>query len=195
MPKSLLEPNPFVNDFPGGKIGMGMVQEDKERVPALVENDLSPYIQQYYADDFAWCYGCGRHNLGGHHFTTRWDGDDTLTEYRPEAFHTAIPGFVYGGLIASLIDCHSTGSAALALHRQAGHEPGDSAPVPRCVTAALKVDFLKPTPMGHTLVVRGQIQEIGAKKVIVVSQVMIPGQILVRAEVVAVRAPDSMMGR
>ncbi len=157
--------------------------------------DRSRCIQEYYADDYAWCYGCGRNNEVGHHFGTRWEGEETVTEYRPEAFHTAIPGFVYGGLLASLIDCHSTGSAALALYRQAGHEPGDQAPVPRCVTGGLKVDFLKPTPLGETLIVRGQIQEIGAKKVIVVSQVYAKDLIVAKSEVVAVRAPESMMGR
>lgn len=157
--------------------------------------DRSRYIQEYYADDYAWCYGCGRNNIEGHHFATCWNGEETLTEYRPEAFHTAIPGFVYGGLLASLIDCHSTGSAALALYRQAGHEPGDDTPAPRCVTAMLKVDFLKPTPLGETLVVRGQIQEIGAKKVIVVSTVYAHDIIVVKSEVVAVRAPESMGGR
>lgn len=68
-------------------------------------------IQDYYADDFSYCYGCGRLNAKGHHFKTNWDGDRTVTIYQPEPEHTAIPGFVYGGVIASLIDCHGTGSA------------------------------------------------------------------------------------
>ncbi len=161
----------------------------------MTEIDHSQYIQQYYQDDYAWCYGCGRNNVEGHHFATRWDGAETLTEYEPQAFHTAIPGFVYGGLLASLIDCHSTGSAALALYRQAGYEPGASAPVPRCVTAMLKVDFLKPTPLGETLQARGHIQEVGAKKVVVVSQVYAKDSLVVKAEVVAVRAPQSMTGK
>ncbi len=161
----------------------------------MPDNNRSLAIQQYYADDYAWCYGCGRHNPQGHHFETRWDGDDTLTEFVPKAEHTAIPGFVYGGLLASLVDCHSTGSAALALYRQAGHEPGDDAPVPRCVTASLKVDYLKPTPLGGVLRVRGHIKEIGAKKVVVASEVYAGDTVVVTSEVVAVRAPQSMMGQ
>jgi len=150
-------------------------------------------IQQYYADDYAWCYGCGRNNDHGHHFETRWDGDETVTTYKPLPEHMAIPGFVYGGVLASLIDCHSTGSAALALYRQEGHEPGDEAPVPRCVTASLKVDFLKPTPLDGTLVVKGRIQNIGQKKVVVVSELSSGDTIVVKAEVVAVKAPPSMV--
>jgi len=152
-------------------------------------------IQDYYADDFAWCYGCGRLNPHGHHFRTRWNGDETLTQYAPEPEHIAIPGYVYGGLLASLIDCHSTGSAALALYRRAGHEPGDTAPVPRCVTASLKVEYRKPTPLGVPLTVRGRITEMGDRKVVVHSEVLANGEVTVRGEVVAVIAPDTMKPR
>ena len=74
----------------------------------------SPYIQDYYPDDLAWCYGCGRYNAHGHHFQTAWEGDETVTRFTPEPYHIAIPGYVYGGLLASLIDRHGTGSAAAA---------------------------------------------------------------------------------
>jgi len=57
-----------------------------------------------------------------------------------------IPRFLYGGLLASLIDCHGSRSAALALQNKNGHEIGDGAEPPRFVTANLNVDFLKPTP-------------------------------------------------
>lgn len=98
-------------------------------------------IQDEYPDDFAWCYGCGRLNQDGYHFRTGWLGEKTITLYTPKPEHTAIPGFVYGGLLASLIDCHGTGSASLALYRKNGCEIGDSAEPPRFVTGSLHVDF------------------------------------------------------
>ena len=61
-------------------------------------------IQDYYPDDVAHCYGCGKLNEHGHQIKTFWDGDETVTRFRPQPFHTAIPGFVYGGLLASLVD-------------------------------------------------------------------------------------------
>lgn len=148
----------------------------------------SVYIQDYYAESFAWCYGCGRLNEQGHHFKTRWDGDQTVTEYTPNPEHIAIPGYVYGGLIAALIDCHSTGSASLALYRRDGHEPGDAETPPRCMTASLTVDYLKPTPLGVALEVRGTIAEMGTRKVVVTSELMADGQVTVRSRVVAVAA-------
>ncbi len=153
----------------------------------------SPYIQDYYPDDLAWCYGCGRYNAHGHHFQTMWDGDETVTRFTPEPFHIAIPGFVYGGLLASLIDCHSTGSAALAAYRAAGHEPGDDAPVPRFVTAALQVNYLKPTPLGVPLEARGRIKEVRPRKVVVETTVYANGEACVRGEAVLVKMPENMV--
>ncbi len=65
---------------------------------------MSDAIQDFYPDDFAWCYGCGRLNQDGYQFKTRLVGDTTRTEFTPEDKHMALPGFVYGGLIASAID-------------------------------------------------------------------------------------------
>lgn len=155
----------------------------------------STAVQDHYADDFAWCYGCGRLNESGLRLKTRWDGDETVTEYVPRPEHLAVPGFVYGGLAASLIDCHSTGSAALALHRRDGHALGDGAPVPRCVTASLKADFLRPTRHGRLVTVRGRIAEIGERKVVVRSDLVVDGEVCVTGEVVAVLAPPVMTGR
>src|SRR5699024_11591157 len=111
-----------------------------------MEKGIENAIQDHYPDDFSWCYGCGRLNEQGHHFRTGWNGDKTETVYMPRPEHTALPGFIYGGLIASLVDCHGTGSASLALHRKKGYEPGDGPEPPRFVTASLHVDYLKPTP-------------------------------------------------
>lgn len=163
-------------------------------VDGVRQNFNDKAVQDYYPDDFSWCYGCGRLNDKGLQIKTRWDGNETVTEYTPRPEHTAIPGFVYGGLVASLIDCHSTGSASLALYRRDGHELGDAAPVPRCVTASLKTDFLKPTPLGKPIVIRGRIVEVGQKKVVVQSELSVDGVLCVRGEVVAVAAPKTMIG-
>ena len=60
-------------------------------------------FQDFYPENVAHCYGCGRLNAAGHQIKTHWDGDESVTRYTPRPEHTAVPGFVYGGLIASLI--------------------------------------------------------------------------------------------
>lgn len=152
-------------------------------------------IQDGYADDFAWCYGCGRLNEDGHHFRTSWEGEKTVTYYEPSEKHTAIPGFVYGGIIASLVDCHGTGSCALALYRKNGHEPGDEAEVPRFVTASLTVNYVKPTPQGVVLKAVGTVEEIHPKKFKVAVEVFADEELCATGEVVGVVMPASFMSK
>ncbi|MBO8157157.1 MAG: PaaI family thioesterase [Bacillaceae bacterium] len=158
-----------------------------------MEEQVQKGIQDYYPDDFSYCYGCGRLNEKGHHFKTSWDGDRTVTIYKPEPEHTAIPGFVYGGVIASLVDCHGTGSAALALHRTNGHEPGDGTEPPRFVTASLNVNFLKPTPQDVPLRAVGTVEEIHPKKWKVNTEVYANDTLCATGEVVAVVMPENFV--
>ena len=149
-------------------------------------------IQDHYPDDLAHCYGCGRFNEQGLHIRSAWDGEETVATITPRDYHTAIPGYVYGGFIASLIDCHGTGSAALAAYRAAGREPGTE-PALRFVTASLHVEYLRPTPMGVPLVARGRIVEVKEKKVVVEIDVSAEGTTCARGRVVAVRMPERML--
>ena len=159
----------------------------------MMEEQVKHAIQDEYPEEFAWCYGCGRLNEHGYHFRTGWQGEKTVTIYTPRPEHIAIPGFVYGGLIASLIDCHGTGSAALALHRKNGHEPGDGEVPPRFVTASLNVEFLKPTPHGVPLKAIGTVEEIHPKKWKVKTEVFADGELCARGEVVAVVMPKTFL--
>lgn len=149
-------------------------------------------IQDFYPDDVAHCYGCGKLNEHGHQIKTFWDGDETVTRFTPEVYHTAIPGYVYGGLIASLIDCHGTGTGAMAMYRSQNRE-ADTMPVLRFVTASLQVDYLKPTPLGVELELRGKVIELKGKKV--VSEITLSANDVVTAKgkVIAVLMPDNMI--
>ena len=149
-------------------------------------------FQDYYPESLSHCYGCGSQNAHGHRIRTFWDGDETVTRYTPEAFHTAVPGFVYGGLLASLIDCHCTGTAAAAMYRAENREM-DSEPAFRFVTGSLHVDYLKPTPLGPELEIRGKVKEIRGRKVIVEATVYAEGVATAHGEVVAVQMPDSFV--
>jgi acyl-coenzyme A thioesterase PaaI-like protein len=148
-------------------------------------------FQDHYPDDLSHCYGCGRLNEQGHRIRSFWDGEESVAVFQPEPFHIAVPVFVYGGLIASLIDCHSTGTAAAAAHRAEGRAMG-SEPALRFVTASLHVDYLKPTPMGIPLEIRGHVEELKEKKVVVTTQVYANGEVCAKGRLVAVRMPATM---
>lgn len=150
-----------------------------------------PAFQDAYPDDLAHCYGCGRLNPRGLHLKSYWDGEETVATFDPQPYHTAIPGYVYGGLIASLIDCHGTGTASAAASRAAGPQTE----APRFVTASLRVDYLRPTPMGVTLELRGRITAHSERKVVVAVTVLAAGAVCARGEVVAVRMPEHLRRR
>ncbi len=149
-------------------------------------------IQDYYPEELSYCYGCGRLNEHGHQIKSYWDGDETVAHFTPQEYHIAIPGYVYGGLIASLIDCHGTGTAALASYRSENREP-DTQPPFRFVTASLHVDFLQPTPLGIELQLRGKVVEIKGRKVSSEITVLANGEITARGKVIAVQMPESFM--
>ena len=149
-------------------------------------------FQDYYPDQLSYCYGCGRLNEHGLQIKSYWDGDETVCIFQPRPYHIAVPGYVYGGLIASLIDCHGTGTAAAAAYRAEGRLM-DSEPAQRFLTASLHVDYLLPTPIDGPLEVRAKVKEIKGRKVVVQSTLSARGEVCARGEVVAVQIPDHMV--
>ena len=149
-------------------------------------------FQDYYPDELSYCYGCGRLNEHGLQIKSYWDGEETVAVFQPKPYHMAIPGYVYGGLIASLIDCHGTGTASAAAYRKEGREMGTDPPL-RFVTASLQVDYLRPTPIGVTLEIRGRIKELKGRKVVVSATVSAEGEVCARGQVLAVQMPPHMM--
>ena len=145
-------------------------------------------FQDYYDDDMNHCYGCGQLNQHGLRIQTRWEGDEAVCRFTPKEFHTAIPGYVYGGLIASLIDCNGTGTAAAAGYRQENREM-DSEPRLRYVTASLNVEFLRPTPL-TALEIRSRVKEVKGRKIVVSISLYAAGNECARGEVTAVRIPE-----
>lgn len=148
-------------------------------------------FQDYYPDDLAHCFGCGRLNEHGHHLRSFWAGEDTEARFTPKPYYIAIPGWVNGGLIASLIDCHATGTAAAAAYRAEGREL-DTLPAHRFVTASLKVDYLRPTPLGPELLLKGHVRSVSGRKVVIDVTLSAEGQVTARGEVVAAEMPESM---
>ena len=94
----------------------------------------APAVQDFYPDDFAQCFCCGRLNPNSHGLKSFVEGDEVVAHFLPLPHQISVPGFVYGGLIASLVDCHAMATAAAAAEHAAGRRIGDG-PTPRYVTA------------------------------------------------------------
>lgn len=156
-------------------------------------------FQDCYPEELSHCYGCGKNNANGHQIKSFWQNVDkenvlnstTIASYTPSDIYTAIPGFVYGGMIASLIDCHGTGSAAAIAHLVQNREMG-SLPALRFVTGALNVSYLAPTPQGVELELIGRFSEVKEKKVIVDIMLSANSIICAKGQVIAVLMPETM---
>jgi len=148
-------------------------------------------FQDYYKPEYSVCYGCGRLNDHGLQIKSRWEGEESVCHFTPKPYHTAIEGFVYGGLIASLVDCHGTGTAAAAAYK-AQQRPMGTEPDLRFMTASLQVDYLKPTPIDAPLELRGRVEEIKGRKVVVSITVSSSGVQCAKGRVVAVQMPDHL---
>jgi len=149
-------------------------------------------FQDHYPDDVAHCYGCGYLNEKGLQIKSRWEGDEAVCRYTPRPEHTAFPGFVYGGLIASLVDCHSMGTAAMAWMRARGLDIARD-PAERFVTGTLTVKYLRPTPIGKTLELRARAVEVGERKVVVDCRVIVDDVVCATGHVVGIRMPGELL--
>ncbi len=149
-------------------------------------------FQDYYPDIFSHCYGCGRLNEHGLKIKSYPDNDESVCTVQPAPYHVGMKGFVYGGFIASVIDCHSTATAAAAAFRREGRGM-DTAPPIRFVTASLHVDYLKPTPIEGPVELRSRVKEMHGRKAVIETDLSVNGVLCAKGTVVAVKVPASMM--
>lgn len=135
------------------------------------------------------CFGCGALNERGLQIKSFWAGDEVVCAWRPQPHHIGHPGILYGGLIASVVDCHCIWTASAYAHRAAGVEMGGSLRFPY-VTAALSVNYRKPVPIDKAIDLRARVLEFGERKAIVQCKVTCQGVVCAEAEVVAVRMAE-----
>ncbi len=114
------------------------------------------------------CFGCGPANPGGLHLAS-FDGDDGLVaQFTPWPAHDNGMGFLNGGIIATVLDCHS-GAVAIHLADQRGWRPAPGA-LYQYVTAGLDVQYLRPAPLTEPCDLRGWVVEPGEDEVTVVCE-------------------------
>ncbi len=135
------------------------------------------------------CFGCGALNERGLHIKSRWEGDEVVCRWQPQAHHIGYPGILYGGMIASIVDCHCLWTATAHAYRRAGQEMQEGVFRYSYVTAALKVNYRKPVPIDRPVELRARLAEFAEKKVAVHCDVLSGGALAADAEVLAVRVP------
>ena len=125
------------------------------------------------------CFGCGHANPKGLHLRSYPEGDPgsagaVVAEFRPWPEHDNGFGFLNGGIVATLLDCHS---GATVYHGvQAGAVPADAGPPALFVTAGLDIRYLRPAPLGETLGLRAAIVSAEADLVVVEAELVWGGK-------------------
>ncbi len=133
------------------------------------------------------CHGCGADNERGLRLKSYWDGDEAIAAWKAQPHHCGgTRENLNGGIIASLIDCHSL-NLAIAQAYRAERRPIGSPPRIGYVTANMNVSYLKPTPIKELIELRGRIMRIEGRKAWVSCTLSAGGVIRATGEVLGVR--------
>lgn len=117
------------------------------------------------------CYGCGPANERGLKIRSFAEGEELVCDWKPEPHHLAFEGTVNGGIIGSILDCHSNWTAAWHLKNKLGGE------LPATVTSDFHVTLKRPTPIDATLHLRARAVESTDDRVVVEATVEANGKV------------------
>lgn len=145
--------------------------------------------------DQNYCWGCGIANPHGLHIKSIWSGDEAVCVWQPAPEHMAGPrGVLNGGIIATIIDCHSICTAVADAYRAEGRRIGTD-PMIWYVTGSLAVSYRRPAPLDHPLRVSARIRERSGRKTTVATTVATGDEDCATGEVIAIRVPPEWFDR
>jgi len=146
------------------------------------------YIQDYWPKEGTFCWGCGKNNEHGLQLKSYWEDNETIAIWKPKDYHLAFPGILNGGIIATLIDCHGTGTANAVAHRTTG----DSGLHFMFVTAGISVKYIRPTPIDKPITLRARILEMNENKIKVLCELFSGDMKCATGEVFTVRVDTTL---
>jgi len=112
-------------------------------------------LQEIYAPNGI-CFGCGAANEKGLRIKSfpGENGEEVVAEWKADEHHQAFPGMLSGGIVGTLLDCHSNWTAAHFLMKKNGKTEPDCT-----VTANYSVKLLRPTPFDTTIYLKARVVE------------------------------------
>lgn len=140
-------------------------------------------IQDLWPEEGTFCWGCGKNNEHGLQLKSYWKDEESIATWVPKEYHMAFPGILNGGIIATLIDCHGTGTANAAAHKAADGSNRHF----MYVTGSISVKYLRPTPINKPITLRAKITEMSEKKIKVACDLYSEDMKCAIGEVLAVR--------
>jgi len=139
-------------------------------------------LQERYYPDLP-CFGCGPANEKGLRLRSHPRADGLVAaSFTPWPEHDNGLGYLNGGIIATVLDCHSAAAVThVAFARGWPPLPGAALPY---VTANLEVSYLRPAPLAETVTLLGEVTD--ASEAEMTAHVWLEWDGKTRAEVTAV---------
>jgi len=128
-------------------------------------------LQETYAPNNR-CYGCGPANEKGLRIRSFAEGDELVCDWTPEPHHLAFDNIVNGGILGSILDCHSNWAAAY--HLMTKHNASE---LPATVTSDFHVTLKRPTPMNTPLHLRAHVVESTDDRAVIEATVEANGKV------------------
>jgi len=141
-------------------------------------------LQDRYSPDGT-CFGCGPRNERGLRVkSVPQDDGKVVTRWRAEKYHEAFDGVLAGGIIGTLLDCHSNWTATYHLMKRNGSDRP-----PTTVTAEYAVKMRRPTPTAGDIEIVARVVEIADDRAVVDAELTAGGKVCAtsRGTFVAVR--------
>ena len=132
-----------------------------------------PSIQEQLYPDLP-CFGCGQGNERGLRIRSYDEGDAVVATFLPWPEHDNGLGYLNGGIIATVLDCHSAAAVMLEADRR-GWKPIPGADL-SYVTAGLDVRFRRPTPLREPVELTAELLAVAEQEMTVVAHVVANGR-------------------
>jgi acyl-coenzyme A thioesterase PaaI-like protein len=114
------------------------------------------------------CFGCGHANERGLRLRSYEIDGVVSASFMPWPEHDNGGGFLNGGILATVLDCHGGAAVLLEAHRR-GWEPAPGALLP-FVTAGLDVRFLRPAPLREPIELSAGLVAVSESEITVEAQ-------------------------
>jgi acyl-coenzyme A thioesterase PaaI-like protein len=129
----------------------------------MSESPAPVSVQERFFPDLR-CFGCGPANAKGLRLRSFDAGDGTArADFSPWAEHDNGLGYLNGGIIATVLDCHSAAAMLLAAEGR-GLVPDGTLPY---VTAGIDVRYRRPAPLHEPTLLLAQAVSAGDDEIVV----------------------------
>lgn len=109
------------------------------------------------------CFGCGPANEEGLQLRSFPTADGVVATWQPKRHHSAHPGVLCGGVIGTLLDCHTGAALSLALAQRVGNAAAPLAALPNpfaespWATAEYTIQLLRPVSVEDTVTLMARV--------------------------------------